>query len=125
MSAERVVLDTNVLISAALIASSRPFEVLQDVMDTGVLIFSNETFDEITTRLMRPRFDRYVSAATRQAFLADLAAVAEWTAIAGRANCLVTGDTDLLELHPFRGLAIMTLRGFLTNEWELGSRKSG
>ena len=133
MSVERVVLDTNVLISAALIASSKPFAVLHQVLNTGVLIFSNETFEEITTRLMRPKFDRYVSAATRQALLADLAAVAEWsaitgtvhvcrdpdddkileTAITGRANCLVTGDTHLLELHPFRGLAITTPQGFL------------
>ena len=133
MSAERVVLDTNVLISAALIASSRPFEVLHHVLDTGILIFSNETFEEITTRLMRPKFDRYVSAVARQVFLADLAAVAEWTAITGsvhvcqdpdddkiletaitgRAHYLVTGDANLLELHPFHGLAIMSPRRFL------------
>lgn len=64
MSAERIVLDTNVPISAALIASSKPFAVLCHVLDTGVLVFSNETFEEITTRLMRPKFDRYVSAAS-------------------------------------------------------------
>ena len=133
MSDERVVLDTNVLISAALTASSRPFAVLHHVLDSGVLIFSNETSEEITTRLMRPKFDRYVSAATRQVFLADLAAVAEWTAITGsvhvcrdpdddkiletaitgRAHCLVTGDANRLELHPFHDLAILTPRGFL------------
>jgi len=136
MSAERVVLDTNVLISAALIASSKPFAVLHHILDTGVLVFSNETFEEVTTRLMRPKFDRYVSAATRQVFLADLAAVAEWsaitgsvhvcqdpdddkileTALTGRASCLVTGDTDLLKLHPYRGLAIMTPQGFLEGD---------
>ncbi len=133
MSAERVVLDTNVLISAALIASSKPFAVLRHVLDTGVLVFSNQTFEEITTRLMRPKFDCYVSAATRQVFLADLAAVAEWTAISGavracqdpdddkiletaltgRADCLFTGDADLIRLHPFRGLAIATPQAFL------------
>lgn len=133
MSAERIVLDTNVLISAALIASSKPFAVLRHVLDTGILVFSNETFEEVATRLMRPKFAPYVSAATRQVFLADLAAVAEWTAITGtvhvcrdpdddkileaaltgRANCLVTGDADLLKLHPFRGLAIMTPQRFL------------
>ena len=133
MSAERIVLDTNVLISAALIASSKPFAVLRRVLDTGFLVFSNETFEEITTRLMRPKFDRYVTAATRQVFLADLAAVAEWTAITGtvhvchdpdddkiletaltgRADCLVTGDADLLKLHPYRGLPIITPQGFL------------
>ena len=133
MSAERVVLDTNVLISAALLAFGKPFAVFQHVLDTGVLIFSNETFEEIATRLMRPKFDRYVSSVMRERFLVDLAAVAEWTAItgalhfcrdpnddkiletalAGRADCLVTGDADLIELHPFRGLSIVNPDEFL------------
>jgi putative PIN family toxin of toxin-antitoxin system len=133
MTAERVVLDTNVLISAALIATSKPFSVLTHVLDNGVLIFSNETFEEIATRLMRSKFDSYVSESTRQSFLVDLAAVAEWTAItgaihvcrdpdddkmletaiAGHADWLVTGDSDLLELHPFRGLSISTPATFL------------
>jgi putative PIN family toxin of toxin-antitoxin system len=133
MTADRVVLDTNVLISAALIASGTPFAVLRHVVETGMLLFSDETFEEIATRLMRPKFDRYVSESTRQAFLADLAAVAEWTAItgavhacrdpdddklpetaiAGGAGCLVTGDSDLLELHPFRGLSIVTPAEFV------------
>ena len=133
MTADRVVLDTNVLISAALIASGTPFAVLTHVVETGVLLFSDETFEEVATRLMRPRFGRYVSESTRQAFLVDLAAVAEWTAItgaihvcrdpdddklletalAGGAGCLVTGDSDLLELHPFRGLSIVTPAEFV------------
>ena len=133
MSVERVVLDTNVLISAALLSSGKPFAVFQEVLDSGVLIFSNETFEEIATRLMRPKFDRYVSRSTRERFLADLAAVAEWTAItgavhycrdpnddkivetalAGLADCLVTGDADLLEMHPFRSLSILSPHEFL------------
>ena len=133
MTADRVVLDTNVLIRAALVASGTPFAVLTHVVETGVLLFSDETFEEVATRLMRPKFDRYVSESTRQAFLVDLAAVAEWTAItgalhvcrdpdddklletaiAGRADCLVTGDSDLLEQHPFRGLSILAPAEFL------------
>jgi len=133
MTADRVVPDTNVLISAALIASGTPFAVLKHVVETGILLFCDETFEEVATRLMRPKFDRYVSESTRQAFLADLAAVAEWTAItgavhvcrdpdddklletaiAGHAESLVTGDSDLLELHPFRGLSIVTPTAFM------------
>jgi predicted nucleic acid-binding protein len=35
------------------------------------------------------------------------------TAIAGSADCLVTGDQDLLVLNPFQGIPILTPVGFL------------
>jgi len=35
-------------------------------------------------------------------------------AVAGRADCLVTGDQDLLILDRFRGIPILTPTGFLT-----------
>ena len=35
-------------------------------------------------------------------------------AIVGRADCLVTGDQDLLMLGPFQGIPILTPAGFLT-----------
>ena len=82
---------------------------------------------------MRPKFDRYVEQKTRQRFLADLASVGEWvvitgavqacrdpdddkfleTAINGEADCIVTGDGDLLALHPFAGMPILTPRAFV------------
>ena len=82
---------------------------------------------------MRAKSDRHVGGPTRERFLADLAAVAEWTAItsavhyyrdpnddkiletalAGRADSLVTGDADLLEMHPFRSLSILNPHEFL------------
>ena len=62
MKAERVVLDTNVLISAALRPQGLPRAVLDAVRAVnGVLLFSSETFDELRSRLHRPKFDRYVS----------------------------------------------------------------
>ena len=35
-------------------------------------------------------------------------------AVNGRAEYLVTGDRDLLTLHPFRGTQILTARDFIT-----------
>jgi len=35
------------------------------------------------------------------------------TAIAAQAQVIITGDQDLLELHPFRGVAILTPKQFL------------
>jgi putative PIN family toxin of toxin-antitoxin system len=34
-------------------------------------------------------------------------------ALAGRADCIITGDKDLLLLHPFHGIPILTPRQFL------------
>lgn len=35
------------------------------------------------------------------------------TAVAGRADVIVTGDKGLLALHPFRGIAVLTARDVL------------
>jgi len=35
-------------------------------------------------------------------------------AISGQATHVLTGDSDLLELHPFRGIAVVTPQQFLT-----------
>ena len=78
-------------------------------------------------RFHRPKFDRYVSRDARWLFLAQLEAVAEWvsivgaklgcrdpgddmlleTALLGHADCLVTGDQDLLVMSPFHGIPIL------------------
>jgi hypothetical protein len=131
MRAERVVVDTNVLISALLQPSGRTAEALETIRAAGgVLVFSDATFAELASRLMRPKFDRYLDDATRRRFLADLAGVADWiaitgvvracrdpdddkfpeTAIQGEADCIVTGDADLLALDPYEGMRILTPR---------------
>ena len=129
MRAERVVLDTNVLISAALTRTGPPRRVVDLVRaDNGVLLFSDETFAELRDRILGSKFDRYVGRESRAAFVALLAAVAEWvpiagarlgcrdptddkileTALMGRAHLLVTGDGDLLAMSPFHGIPIIT-----------------
>jgi uncharacterized protein len=134
MKAERCIVDTNVLISAFLQPSGGTGKVLEATRAAGgVLIFSDETFAELASRLARPKFDRYVDQAIRRQFLSDLAAVAEWaaitgavracrdpdddkfleTAISGAADCIITGDRDLLALDPFEGVTILSPRDFL------------
>ena len=128
MRAERFVIDTNVLISAALRSTSTPRRVLQAVQArNGTIVFSDETFEELRTRLERPRFARYIEPGDRHAFVDQLLRTAEWTAITnsrlgcrdkdddklletallGEANYLVSGDEDLLEMSPFRGIPIV------------------
>lgn len=134
MADERVVLDTNILISAALRPSGSPREVVDAIRSqNGVLLFSDETFNELRTCIHRPKFDRYVGEIGRWIYLAQLEEVSEWvpitgsrmgcrdpdddklleTALTGQANCLVTGDKDLLDMNPFRDIPILTPAGFL------------
>ena len=39
-------------------------------------------------------------------------------ALTASAKVIVTGDKDLLSLHPFRGIAVVTPAAFLTMTWE-------
>lgn len=97
------------------------------------LLFSDETFDELRTRIWRPKFDSYVSRESRAIYLAQLKTVSSWvhiagakmgcrdpnddmfleTALIGDADCLVTGDGDLLEMTPHQGIPILTPATFL------------
>jgi uncharacterized protein len=46
-------------------------------------------------------------------------------AVSGRAAYIISGDADLLELHPFRGIAIMTAAEFLqATEEEVADEKA-
>jgi putative PIN family toxin of toxin-antitoxin system len=121
------VIDTNVLISAALSARGAPARLVQLVLERDVLVFSQPTFDELKTRLYRPKFDRYISLELREAVLHDLSAAARWvaigeparycrdrsgdmfieTALVAQAGVLVSGDQDLLDAPAIAGLRIL------------------
>lgn len=128
MRAERFVLDSNVLISAVLCTTGTPATLLDALGDTrAILLFSEETHLELRGRIMKDKFDRYVSSSVRRQFLAQLDAVAEFipifnrpmgcrdpqddkfleTAVSGNAHCLVTGDKGLLTMHPFQGVPVL------------------
>jgi putative PIN family toxin of toxin-antitoxin system len=130
MRVERFVIDTNVLISAALLGGSVPAQWLNHVLRHGRLVFSDTTFAELETRLWRPKFDRYVTTEDRKSLLRDLQATAEWVpleaayagpvcrdpddekfiaaAIASRAAALVSGDQDLLVLNQVGDTPVVT-----------------
>ena len=128
MARERVVIDTNVLISGLLSTISTPAKAVERAVTTAQIVATNATLRELMTKLLSPKFDRYVSRERRDALLLRLAPLIEIAevlqpiqasrdpkddrfleaAVNGRADVLVTGDKDLLELDPFRGIAILT-----------------
>ena len=139
----RVVLDTNVILSAALSLAGAPALLADRLLERGRLVFSQATFAEIESRLWRPQFDRYLPLERRQRLLHDLGASAHWVdvppalaaqrfsrdasddafihaALAAAAVRLVSGDNDLLCLHPLGRLQILTPRAALTEVEQAG-----
>lgn len=129
----RVVLDTNVIVSAALLPRSVSRQAVDLARTAGRIILSPPVIAELDEVLRRDRFDRYVTEEERLILLAGLireATLIEPTeaiaacrdpkddkylelAVAGEATCIVTGDRDLLILDPFRGIPILGPRAFL------------
>lgn len=129
----RVVTDTNVVVSAALFPNSRPGQALDYAIGQRAILLSAATFAELVEVLWRPRFDRYLSAARRRELLNDLERAADRVvithritacrdpkddkflelAVSGKASHTISGDGDLLALHPFRGVSIITPAAFL------------
>ena len=128
--ANRVVIDTNVWLSAALSPAGAPSQVVRRVLASGVPVFSDATFAELEARIWKPKFDRYLSMEARQGILHDARALGHWvgippdiatqrfsrdadddkfiqTAMAGTALWLVTGDQDLLVIEADLGMRIV------------------
>ncbi len=133
----RFVLDTNVIVSAALLKRSVPRQAVDRAIAVGRLLIAEQTISEINEVLRRPGFDKYVTEEERMQFLAALVHEADLIdvtqtctecrdpkdnkflelALDGQATAIVTGDPDLLSLHPFRGIPILTPRDFLGVAW--------
>jgi putative PIN family toxin of toxin-antitoxin system len=123
----RVVLDTNVLVSAALKRNSTPGMAAHAVERRGGLLKSHATEQQLFAVVARPYFVSLIDRDT-QAWLHQLMAAAELVAITerigacrdptddkflelavnGHADAIVTGDADLLALNPFRDIPIVT-----------------
>lgn len=128
-----IVLDTNTIISAVLIPTSLPRHAFEAAFRHGIVLVSDATLAELTEVIQRTRFDRYVSSIERRLFLASFIRnttsilVTETItdcsdpkdnkflelAVSGNATYLVSGDTDLLDLNPYRSMTILTPRTFL------------
>jgi putative PIN family toxin of toxin-antitoxin system len=131
----RFVLDTNVVISALLLPRSIPRQSFDKAIDQGEILLSLPILTELNDVLSRKRFDRYLSEEERMRFLAALvkqAKLIEITetitecrdakdnmflelAVSGNADCIISGDQDLLVLHPFRAIPILTPTAFLSS----------
>jgi len=129
----RIVVDNNALISRLLLPGSTPGRAVRKAVDAGQLLISEATLEELADLLSRAKFDRYISIQDRQEFIRLLGRVAELVpitytiracrdpeddkilelAVNGNAELIVTGDRDLLVLHPFHGVQILSPAAYL------------
>jgi putative PIN family toxin of toxin-antitoxin system len=134
----RVVFDTSTLVGAALQPDSVPDQALNRAILFHQVFACVETLAELEVVLKREKFDRYVDFDSRMAFFQKYqrdslldsvleSAVREAQgscrddndarflalALAARADVIVSSDRDLLVLHPWRGIAIMTPAQFV------------
>ena len=132
----RAVMDTNLLVSYLLVHRP-PISALIDIhlaRNDWALITAPVLLQELDRVLMHPKLHRYYSAETRLRFLALVAALSEvvelpetipricrdpdddWVvacAVVGRAEAIVSGDRDLLDLQQVGRIPILTARQFL------------
>ena len=131
----RYVFDTNVIVSALLFNTSIPGHAFRRALGEGTILVSRSVVKELNDVLGRDKFDRYVTREARERFLESLIRESELVeitesvqvcrdpkddrildlAINGNASLVITGDTDLLVLNPFRSIPIVTPARLL--EW--------
>jgi len=127
------VIDTNTLISSSLFANSFPRKAVSKVNEIGKISASIETYREFFEVFLRPKFDKYISLETRLGILFDFKQLAIFSeiseiittcrdpkdnkflelAVSTNALCIITGDKDLLMLHPFGNIPILNAFDFI------------
>lgn len=128
-----VVLDTGVLVSAAIRPGSVPALAVHKALMHFDVCVSGATWLELETVLSRAKFDAYLPLVARQAFVEGLrehvtfvdapAAVTDCVdpadnkfldlALAANAEVIVSRDPHLTTMHPWRGIPIVVPAGFL------------
>lgn len=129
----RYVFDANVIISALLFENGKPAQALRYALANGEVLLSLDLLEELNEVLGREKFNRYLTSDEREEFLEALierAVLVEITenvrecrdpkddkvlelALNGEAQYIISGDRDLLVLHPFRDALVITADEFL------------
>ena len=134
----RFVADTNLIISRLLLPNSKPAKAFTKAQKGGDVLVSDSTLSELAQVLARPKFDKYLSQEDRKRFFALIAPLCIKIdivqtitacrdpkdnkflelALNGSADFILSGDMDLLALHPFQGIPIYKPAEYLELENE-------
>jgi putative PIN family toxin of toxin-antitoxin system len=139
MTNTRIVIDTNIFVSAFLGSKKAKFLFKEVFNDAFFLIMSNEQLEEIQEVLLREKFNKYITHSEVEelvallSFKAIIPAIYEKIydcrdkkdnlileeAVYGNAQFIITGDEDLLVLNPYKWIGILTLNDFLKEIYKL------
>jgi len=110
-----------------------PDKAFDKTVAIGQLLYSSEVLAELIAVINRPKFDKFLSLVDKIAFIRKYSSLAELVtithsvtdcrdpkdnkflelALSGQADCIISGDKDLLVLHPFKNIPIITPSAFL------------
>lgn len=127
------IFDTNTLLSALFNQHSKPGLALTIARLSGTLLISDEVAAEYLDVFSREKFNKWLSLDIRLNFIENIITYAlpiQITenvvacrdpkddkylslAIASQADCVITGDNDLLILNPFENIPILNPSDFL------------
>jgi len=120
-----------VLISALLLENSKPAQAFRYALANGEVLLSLDLLEELDEVLGRKRLNRYLTTEEREEFLEasiERAVLVEITekvqecrdpkddlelGLNGQAQSIISGDQDLLVLHPFREVVVISPDEFL------------
>jgi putative PIN family toxin of toxin-antitoxin system len=129
------VFDTNCFVSAALIGGTRTAQALDKAIAIGQIALSDAVLNEFIEVLFRKKFDKYFlndeekwyainNVVERSVFFSPTQTITACRdpkdnkflelAVTAQAACIVTGDSDLLILHPFENIPILNPFDFLS-----------
>jgi len=132
----RVVFDNNVIVSAALIKDSVPFRAFAKAINTAEIkiLRSEQVLIELLRTMYKPKFSRYFENSDKREELIvsfvngslnvnirhKITACRDpkdnkflELALSGKADFIISGDQDLLVLHPFENIPVISPADFL------------
>lgn len=129
------VFDTNVIVSALLFKQSKPSQAFSAALDRGRILLSRPVLRELNEVLAKEKLKPYLLPDEREQFIIALLRESIFIdikesiricrdpnddkflelAVNGRADCIISGDEDLLILNPFRDIPIIKPDEFLNS----------
>ena len=130
----KLIFDTNVIISSAMLSDSLPAKSLNKGINEGIILYSDATIEELFKVLERPKLRPFIKQEFITEFYHQITMNWQYVPILQRvnscrdpnddkfielalnsdANFLITGDKDLLVMNPYRNTSIITPKEYLS-----------